>query len=389
MAFAENEGMSDSRRPSEVEKPTQAKESAEAKAPPATRLVWIDVLRTVSIFAVILLHAAAPLLLEYDTGAEQGGRTWWIGNLYDAAVRWCVPVFVMVSGALLLGRSGQESVGTFLRRRMLRVALPFLAWSVLYFEWGSRFYGGEPDYSEFLPTFLAEPIAYHLWFLYMLLGLYLLAPMLGALFTGARRRLGVYAVTLWALWAGVLPMAERLLGVETWYTPERANTPLMLVGYFLLGYLLRDLDYSLLWRVLAPVALVASVAATAWGTFQLTSASGGEFQPLFYEYYSLNVMLMSIAIFVTVASCQSLRGVPVDAWRTRFWRFVSLPAFGVYLLHVMVLDLLRRGVWGVQLDLDSFDPLLSVPLLALTVFIASLLPVLVLERIPLVRRILV
>jgi surface polysaccharide O-acyltransferase-like enzyme len=303
-------------------------------------------------------------------------------------VRWSVPIFVMVSGALLLGRAQREGLGDFFRRRLSRVAIPFLAWSVLYFQWQIWFWDADHSYRELLPMLVREPVAYHLWFVYMLLGLYFLAPLLATIFTVDRRRLPIYAVALWLFWAGLLPLLGRLLEVETWYSPDRDNSPLMLVGYFILGYLLRDLSMTRLLRIAAPVVFLVSVVATAGLTFWLTRAAGGEYQPLFYEYYGLNVVLMSVAVFFIGASLPGLRRADSDTRRARIWRFFSDRAFGVYLVHVLFLDLLKQGTLGWQLDHLTYHPAVSVPLLAVLVFAASLIFVLLLERIPLVRRVL-
>ena len=69
-----------------------------AKEPPET-LIWTDSTRVLAALAVVMLHAAVPIVAG---PAALGSPAWWAGNLYDALVRWCVPAFVMVSGALLL-----------------------------------------------------------------------------------------------------------------------------------------------------------------------------------------------------------------------------------------------------------------------------------------------
>ena len=349
------------------------------------RLVWIDLLRVVSIFAVILLHCAAPLLLEFGDGGTPG---WWIGNLYDSAVRWSVPVFVMVSGALLLGRAHRERLRDFLSRRFARVAIPFLAWSVLYFEWQIVFWDIDHRQLDLVGALLEGPISFHLWFVYMLLGLYLLAPLLSLVVDTAPRPLLVYAVALWVVWAGVLPLVGRIVGLDTWYSPERENSPLMLVGYFLLGALLRERTLDRRGRIGAAIVIVASFGITALSTYELTAAAGGEYQPLFYEYYSLNVVLMSIAVFLLAGNLPGLRSAPADSRRSRLWSGLAERVFGIYLVHVLVLDVLKEGTFGFTFDHATFHPAAAVPVLAVVVFAASLGIVLVVERIPGLRRVL-
>src|ERR1700712_776037 len=84
-------------------------------------------LRLIALFAVIVLHASAPLLSRY---AEVPMGDWFAANVYNSLVRFAVPVFVMITGALLLYR--EYELGDFLKRRLTRVIYPFLFWSLVY-----------------------------------------------------------------------------------------------------------------------------------------------------------------------------------------------------------------------------------------------------------------
>ena len=94
-------------------------------------MIWLDNARIAAILAVVILHSAVSGVVDTDLGSGY----WWAGNLYSAFSRWCVPVFVMISGALLLSPARQESLGTFYRKRMSRVLWPFLFWSAFFLGW--------------------------------------------------------------------------------------------------------------------------------------------------------------------------------------------------------------------------------------------------------------
>lgn len=343
-----------------------------------TRSPSFDALRIISALGVVLIHVSAPLLTTY---ASRGPRSWWIGNLYDSAVRWCVPVFVMLSGAFLLGRS--EPLGRFWKKRGRKVLVPFVAWSLFYAWWAAAKRDGEPDWLRFL----MQPTYYHLWFFYMILGLYVLAPAIDALLRAADAHLLAYLVGVWFVWASVLPTLEAQLDFDTRLGPERYNVPLQFAGYFILGWLLsRPLLTNERERLLAVVALAVGFIATVLGTHHATVVAGdGRFDGVYYEYHSANVMLMSLGIFVL------MRGLPssLALWRGRAARRLLASAgnavLGVYLVHPVVLDLVRKGRLGIALEVTSFHPALAVPLLALVVFSITLAAVLVLRRIPLVR----
>ncbi|GAB7209335.1 acyltransferase [Dickeya oryzae] len=80
---------------------------------------WLYIARIVSTFAVIVLHISAYTV----SLAELGSLSWWAGNIYDSLTRWCVPVFVMISGALLLSPEKNETLSFFYKKRMSRIFL--------------------------------------------------------------------------------------------------------------------------------------------------------------------------------------------------------------------------------------------------------------------------
>lgn len=91
-------------------------------------MIWLDNARIVAIFAVVLLHVAASVLTQSEVGSENC----WIGNLYDSFVRWCVPLFLMISGALLLDPKKDENLKSFYLKRASRIFVPTVFWSFFF-----------------------------------------------------------------------------------------------------------------------------------------------------------------------------------------------------------------------------------------------------------------
>lgn len=142
------------------------------------REIWIDYLRVISAIAVIIIHVTAGFLYE----SNYAFISWWIGLFAAGTMRFCVPIFVMVSGALLLSK--RYSLKDHLKKRIQKVLSPFIFWSIIYIL-----------IDLILPVLKGEPISLmsslkyfisglffgvrgHLWYIYMILGLYLLIPYL-------------------------------------------------------------------------------------------------------------------------------------------------------------------------------------------------------------------
>lgn len=340
----------------------------------AARLAWPDSLRIASIAAVVVLHSAAPLLLR-DSAAEP--LAWWVGNAWDSAVRWCVPVFVMLSGALLLGRD--ESIIRFFSRRVRRVLVPLIVWSVAYLYWARFFRGREFELASLPGRLVDGPVAFHLWFFYMVLGLYLLTPVLNRWLrvTGAA---GAWLLLVpWLAWVGWTFAVD--LGRETSGDPPPDLSPLPYLGYFVLGWLLRDLRLTRAGEAGVVLLLLIAYAVTAGGTAWLeASREGSRFEGVFYRFTAPNVVLLSVAVFLLGKNLPQGRSPRAAHWR----RVLCDCVLGIYLVHVMVLELLKSGALGVTLDEGLVHPALGVPLLSVAVFFVSLALVLLLKRIPLV-----
>ncbi len=88
---------------------------------------WISNLRVIATLCVVLLHVASSVLYKYN---QVPNSHWWIGNVYDSFARFSVPLFLMITGALLLGN--QHSYPIFLKRKVIRILLPFAFWTAIY-----------------------------------------------------------------------------------------------------------------------------------------------------------------------------------------------------------------------------------------------------------------
>ena len=106
-------------------------------------IVWLDIVRLAAMFMVVCCHCTDPFNFYPGTSPEIGEIKFW-GAAYGALLRPCVPLFVMITGALLL--PVRESSGAFYKKRITRVFFPFLIWSVLYnlFPWVTGLLGVEP-----------------------------------------------------------------------------------------------------------------------------------------------------------------------------------------------------------------------------------------------------
>jgi len=304
--------------------------------------VWLDVARIAAITAVVVLHAVAVVVTRRYY-SDIGTATWWTANVVDSLMRWCVPVFIMISGALLLAPR-REGLRSFYQRRFNRIGIPLVVWSVVYLSI-DLFVKQASDWSDALNRVLAGKPSVHLYFLFVLAGLYALTPFLRVLTAHAPRRM------LW--WAAVfltaVGVADQAISDFAGIGEANAVTRFLpFLGYYLLGYLLRDCELGKRGMWVAGMVFVAAVAATT-GIVGATAVAYGEWNTqaaYAYDYLSPTVLAMSVALFLLFKPLAGRwrRFTAPDrdttAARRRLRTLADL-SFGVFLIHLVLLRELR------------------------------------------------
>lgn len=333
------------------------------------RVAFADLLRVFASLAVIVCHLAGQQI----SAVAVGSSSWQIFNLYDGLVRWCVPVFVMLSGMFMLDTKKSLPLSKLLFHNCLRLLICLLFWGGIYAVVGYCLSGGHFTWAGLgraILNALGGDTHYHLWFLYMILGLYLVTPILRAFCRGAGRGDFYWFFFLTFLFAFALPTAFKLWPragfmptLQLWY--ERLDIQLVMgyVGYYVAGWYLREYTISRLSEALIYVLGIIGATVTVWGTSVL-SHSAGKLVETLYSFFSPNVALFSAAIVVLF---RYVLGVSEERSRRQRLGGVARVTFGIYLVHDLFLILLNLlGITPL-----SFAPVASVPLLSMLVFLCS------------------
>src|SRR3954468_8728377 len=235
----------------------------------ANRNYSLDVLRVLAIYMVIQIHTGEFYYIAKDGTVLQGINAYWVG-WYNSLFRSCVPLFIMISGFFLFP---VKDVNAFYRKRLSRVVIPFVIWCMLYAFY--QFFLGQVNLETAFINILKIPVNFgteigHLWYVYMLIGLYLFAPVISPWIESAsEKNIRLYLV-LWAI-AMTIPYLHiifpELLGEGYWN-----KTPLLyyfsgFMGYAVLAYYIKRFFYSYsTWQYVSGVMLIiVGYAITAYG----------------------------------------------------------------------------------------------------------------------------
>lgn len=271
-------------------------------------------------FSVVLLHALVPTIEQADASLS-----WMAANLLEAATRQAVPLFFMVSGALMLRRD-VPSLPAHFRRVAVRYGLPLLGGLAAYKALAIR--QGDPTglFDTVLYNVRAN-LGFHLWFMWDFLGLALVSPILRPV--AADVRAARLFVALWAVYCLAGPWL-RFLGVGI---PVGNMLFFLYTGYFMLGQVLLGFRGRI-----PPIILICGMVMAIVGTAGLTmefSLPQGRLDVRFYDASSPLLCLLCLCVFRLCT--QELPGAS-----PRGLRFLSGATFTVYIYHVLILSYLTR-----------------------------------------------
>jgi surface polysaccharide O-acyltransferase-like enzyme len=339
-----------------------------ANPPLPERDISLDFIRLIAILLVICIHVSAkgfPLMNQSH---------WWAVNAYESVSRISVPLFFMVTGALLLHR---ENTVASIVKRSWRIIVPLACWSALYLLWFK--YTGT-DYDDWVGRVLRAPVVAHLWYLYTLLGAYLFLPVMAGFFQANSLKNLMFVMGFWFIGATVVPTVFFLTQKE--YVGINWGFLSLYAGYIVLGAVIyRKVTFKkvpLLASVLVWIACIVATAGLTWAR----SVHIAQANETFYAYTSPFVAIGAVAAFIVLreVSRKQLAGKETVA---RILAPLSRVNFGVYLIHVMVIFAL--DIQG--FDFDFVNPWLGIPVITGTVFVISSAIVAVLQKLPLVRAI--
>jgi surface polysaccharide O-acyltransferase-like enzyme len=300
-------------------------------------LSWQDIARIGGAAAVVLIHVAAPVVVGFGS---INSSLWWIGNVLDSASRWSVPLFVMISGSFLLDPRVPRPIPSFLKRRLMRTAAPLLFWAALYFGWLAWWDGAHVD-GQYIATGMLSGIPYsHLYFLFLIIGLYVITPMLRIYVMHASRRNALYCLVV--LFAGGIVNTY----ITTWWNLGGLNAVsqfLPYIGYYMAGYYLKDVVLNNRARTLSGLGVAMLILVTAAGTYGLIRAYGISKGLYLYEYLSPVIVTMTLLLYVWLNSrLQGIRSRHIHRFAQSAIRVLSGATFGIYLVHPLILEVLYR-----------------------------------------------
>lgn len=299
------------------------------------RILSLDILRIIAILSVLMIHSSMSFVY-YDKGSFE----FVYGSIFDSISRVGVPLFVMISGALMLNENKVESNKTFVRNRIGKIIIIFIIWSVIY-QTGHvilDIIDGEPI-SLLRVLYRLVKGEFHMWYLYMIVGLYLTTPILKKFVSVKNSKIVAYYICIAIIFTFTTPLLnflseavpdlEYLLKITESF---QMNFFSVFVTYYLTGWYVfnvgiknKKIRYAIyLLSVICVMAVIGGVIAT--GKHSLLYLDSG-----------ILIYLYSLGIFTFI--CNLFKG---KMHSNKFIKTLSNLSFGVYLIHILVLNVVVK-----------------------------------------------
>ena len=344
------------------------------------RIAFVDWIRVIACFMVMLVHASENFYGADDSGlagnmaklANESNRFW--VAFYDGTVaRTAVPLFVTISAFLLVPMKPGLSMGTFYKRRFLRILPPMVVFMLLYcflpLAWGGMTWETSMADLRLMPWNFPS-MAGHLWFMYPLISLYLIIPVVSPWLEKASakdERLFLYIFAFSTL----LPWLHRFVSQELWGECFWNGFHALwycsgYLGYLVLAHYIR---FHIHWTDSKRMHIglwcfIVGAVFTGW-SFWLKGVPGVAIEtPMLewsWEFCTPNVLLATFGLFLLFSTIHR----PAPAFITSLAKL----SFGMYLMHLFFLAPIASYVIGGSVAEPLLPVWLAIPVIAVDTFV--------------------
>ena len=358
------------------------------------RIVFIDYIRVIACFLVMLVHASENFYAADSSGlagnmsmlANEANRFW--VAFYDGTVaRTCVPLFIIVSAFLLVPMKPGQTMGQFYKKRFLRILPPMFIFMLIYcflpLAWGAMTWEQSLSDLKKIP-FNFPSMAGHLWFMYPLISLYLIIPIVSPWLEKSSAKEELTFIGLFVL-STFIPWLHRFVSEELWGECFwNGFTALWYcsgyLGYLVLAHYIR---YHLKWErkkklLIGWSSFIVGAIFTGWSFY--LKGTPGQLIPTpdlewSWQFCTPNVLLATFGLFL-VFSCIERKEAPAIVTS------LSKMSFGMYLMHLLFLAPIASWIIGGDVASPTIPVWAAIPAIAVLTFICCALTTKILSFIP-------
>lgn len=294
---------------------------------------YISILNVLACIGVVILHT-------FETGYTSDAN--FVFEVLIRAIAYCaVPVFFMITGATLIDYRERYDTKTFFKKRLLKVIIPLIIWSIIYFI--INFFKGKFSINDLSFKFVFEyfflvktnPI---FWFFVVIIGIYLAIPVISLIPQETRRKAFLYIIIITFVFNQFLPDLLYHLNLNYNYDLKFPLTYSGWISFIFIGYYIDKYEIVKKHRVIIYVLVIIGFLTMVVPTIFI-SYHKNESCSWFDEYYDAPCVLYSASVFLFFKS--KINNNQIVTKIMPFFNFVAPTTLGIYVLHIAIRDFLR------------------------------------------------
>ena len=324
------------------------------------RELAFDILRVIAMIMVIIVHVSNVYSRSFGFISNE---SYIISLVFNTISRISVPIFLMISGALLLDRSFNKNKYF---KRIFKFLIIIVFWDIAYLIWEWLYLG--VTYNKLYMLFV-EPYRAHLWYLYTIIVLYAIQPLLKMILDKSNKPIKIILLIIWFTLSSLSIVNSTLANLFTVFS---------YIGFFILGkYIYTYIKENDLrkhnWLFI--LTIIVCIALSIFLNYSF-SIKYNRFYNLFFAYRTPFIILSSFALFTLIVSNFKKDKLPKIITK------LSDVSFGVYLIHGMFLDITIRSFYY-----QSINPIIGIPVFTIMILICSVISTMIIKKIKILNRI--
>jgi len=295
------------------------------------RTYYLDVIRVSAIILVIALHCVSDI----SVGLKFYGKNSWFASIaINGLCRAGVPLFLMISGYLSLDNKDTEDIANYYKKRFSRIIPSLIIWNIIYYLFFTIYKNESFSFQTFFGRLINNGNAYHMWYVYTLLGIYLISPFLRMLVVRLRTNGLIVFFLVTIISSTIIPFINIISPVYIYLFDPLVNG---YIGFYILGYILGKCTISEKYEYLIYLAGIIGYAINLTGNIIFSSHS--KINLVFNYGYALPTYLIASALFVF---CKyHMNNIGQTVFKKMITR-ISTISFGIYWIHVAILIITQK-----------------------------------------------
>lgn len=339
------------------------------------RILYYDLIRIIACVLVIVNHTIW-MFSAYD---KLPLFTWILSDALFFIAKTAVPLFIMLSGALLLGK--EESYKHLAIHKVLKMILILIVWSLIYAIYSKHSLLTFGDLFREIKAIIRQPISIHLWYLYMLIGLYIITPFLRKMIKNFTDKDFIIFIIIWIVYSTVLPFIELF---KCFIFSKYLAIPFFsgYIGYYVAGFYLDNININKNKIIISVIIFFTGLIMCTYITLVMSKAKGATYMGL-DNVRMFPIMLMSLSLFLIIKKLGKKINKRLNKEKTkRIIVNISSTTFGIYLIHTLLNRMLGSSpIYNIIFN-DSINPILGLIVYDLLIFILSYIIISIIRKIP-------